>query len=154
MKKRMLPGAALAVPVLGALSTGCFWVPDDSIGRLCAAPVSGEESCVDADHDPATAWSQAKTYGAMPIQMWAKWPSSVTLDELVESPTRLQTWFADNERVTSYVRDEEKNAESIRASLDGNQRELLRQATERQTELLGERLAQKPVDALGHSGRR
>jgi hypothetical protein len=145
MKMKML-WAVLTAVALGALNAACLWTPDDSLGKLCAAPASGEEYCVESDHDPAAAWSQAEAHGAMPIQMWAKWPSRVSLDELVESRDRLTTWFGDFDRVVSYVRDTERNAESTRASLDGNMGVLLREASLRQEE----RLAEKPIDATGN----
>ena len=100
MKMRML-WAVLPAVALGALNAGCLWTPDDSIGKLCAAPASGEEYCVESDHDPAAAWNQAEAHGSMPIQMWATWPSSVSLDEIVESRDRLTTWFGDFDRVVA-----------------------------------------------------
>lgn len=90
--------ATVAMLVLSACGSACWWpsrdnVPDTAnvpaaegaFGSLCAAPESGEEFCVSSDHDPADAWSQAAAKGPMPIQMWARWPSTVTLEELVES---------------------------------------------------------------------
>jgi hypothetical protein len=41
----------------------------------------------------------------MPIEMWAKRPSRVTLDELVESEDRLNDWFADIDKAVRYVRE-------------------------------------------------
>jgi hypothetical protein len=69
----------------------------------------------------------------------------MTLDELVESRDHLKAWFADIDKVLSYVRDTKQSAESYKASLDGNLGALLKQAKDRQAELL----AEKPVDAIG-----
>jgi len=63
----------LAVLSLGALAPGCApKLPDDSIGRLCAAAEHAEEHCVRSDQGAAAAWSQAAVDGELPIQMWAK----------------------------------------------------------------------------------
>ncbi|KYF60526.1 hypothetical protein [Sorangium cellulosum] len=89
----------------------------DSLGSFCAAPVQGEEHCVSSDRSPADAWNRAAANGELPIAMWAKWPSGMTADELVESPARLKAWFADTEKALSYVRDTQRNAASYKASL-------------------------------------
>jgi hypothetical protein len=89
----------------------------DSLGSFCATPVNGGEHCVSSDRSPADAWNQAAAHGELPIAMWAKWPSGMTVDALVKSPARLKAWFADTDKVLSYVRDTQRNAESYKASL-------------------------------------
>jgi hypothetical protein len=99
-----------------------------------------------SDQDPADAWQKAERHGPMPIQMWAKWPTDVTLDQLVASRDRLNAWFADIDRVLTYVRDTQKNAESYRASMAGNLGASLQQTKDRQAEIRD----QKPVDPIAN----
>ncbi len=68
--------------------------------------------------------------------MWATWPSAVTLDGVVESPDKLDAWFADIDKVVAYLRDTKRNAESYKASLEGNLDSLLRQATDEASKAL------------------
>ena len=80
----------LAALLLGALAPRCSpKPPDDSLGRLCAAAGDGEEHCVSVNQGPAAAWKQAAPHGELPVQMWAKRPESVTLDQLVQSRDEL-----------------------------------------------------------------
>jgi hypothetical protein len=131
---------------LGAVASGCApQAPGDAVGSICAAPAEGGEFCVAANQSPAGAWNKAAAHGSLPIQMWALWPSAVSLDEVVESPEKLDAWFADIDKVVAYLRDTKRNAESYKASLEGNLDSLLRQATERQAAIL----AEMPVDAIG-----
>jgi hypothetical protein len=139
--------AALAVLLVGALAPGCIGSSeDDSLGRICASPAEGGEYCVSADRSPESAWSEAKAHGSLPIEMWAEWPKAVTLDELVASPEKLGAWFTDMNQVIDHLRLNAQSAESYRASMAGRLGALLRQANDRQKELL----AQKPVDAVGN----
>ena len=110
---------AVITGLLGAFAPERF-VPvarADSLGSFCAAPANGQEHCVSSDRSPADAWNRAAAEGELPIAMWAKWPSGMTVDELVKSPARLKAWFADTDKVLSYVRDTQRNAESYKASL-------------------------------------
>jgi hypothetical protein len=115
---KILPIAVIA-GLLGAFAPERFVPPAhaDSLGSFCAVPVDGEEHCVSSDRSPADAWNRAAAGGELPIAMWAKWPSGVTVEALVKSPARLKAWFADTDKVLSYVRDTQKNAESYKATL-------------------------------------
>jgi hypothetical protein len=136
---------ALAVLALGALAPGCAPHPDETLGSLCAASENGEPHCVRSNQGPAAAWSQAAPHGELPVQMWAKRPDAVALEDLVGSPTLLKAWFADTDKVHTYVRDTKKNAESYLASMGGHGGRLLDEAINRQQQLL----SRSPVDAIG-----
>lgn len=136
---------ALAVLALGALAPGCSPQPDETLGILCAAAGNGEVHCVSSNQGPAAAWRQAAPHGELPVQMWAKWPKDVTLEELVGSPTKLKAWFADTNKAHGYVRDTKKNAESYLASLGGPGGMQLDEAILRQRQIL----TRTPVDAIG-----
>jgi hypothetical protein len=136
---------ALAVLALGALAPGCAPHPDETLGSLCAAAANGEPHCVRSNQGPAAAWSQAAPHGELPVQMWAKRPDAVALEDLVASPPLLKAWFADTDKVHTYVRDTKKNAESYLASMGGNGGRLLDEAINRQQQLL----SRSPVDAIG-----
>src|SRR5262249_3389271 len=110
--------AVLAVLALGVSAPGCIH-PDDTLGSLCASPAEGGEFCVRANEGPFAAWNQAKDHGSLPIQMWAKPPDAVTLDQLVASEDKLNAWFADIDTVLAFVRDHEKCAECYKASMSG-----------------------------------
>jgi len=139
--------AALAVLLFGALAPGCiFSSEDDSLGRFCASPAEGGEYCVSAERSPESAWNEAKAHGSEPIQMWAEWPKAVTLDELVASREKLAAWLGDIDEVLFDLRHNARSAESYRASMAGRLGALLREANERQQELL----TRKPVDAVGN----
>ncbi|MDI1451921.1 hypothetical protein [Polyangium sp. 6x1] len=69
----------------------------------------------------------------------------MTLDALVTSPANMERWFGDIDRALGYVRDEQRSAESYKASMDGRLRNLLGSARIQQKELL----EQEPVDAVG-----
>ncbi|WP_437754048.1 hypothetical protein [Sorangium sp. So ce1389] len=129
--------AAVAALGLGAMESGCLWERgDDSLGSFCAAPSGGEEHCVGANLGPGSAWSKAEKDGALPIEMWATWPSDVTLDELVASTYWLDVWRGHLEEAVDYVRDDAKNAESLRPTLAGKLRSLLSEVRHHQTEIL------------------
>jgi molecular chaperone GrpE (heat shock protein) len=136
---------AFAATAMGIVLPGCLWSEDESIGRICASPAQGGEYCVPATWDPASVWADAEKNGSLPIQMWAEWPKETTLDELVKDPDKLHRWFADIDKVTKYVRDTQGSAESYRASLDGRQRDLLKQVTNHRMSMLPE----NSVDAIG-----
>ena len=104
---------ALAVLSLGAFAPGCSPQLVETFGRLCAAAENGQEHCVSSNQGPAAAWTQAEADGELPIQMWARRPKDVTLDQLVESRARLNAWFVDTDRAHAYVRDTKKNAEFV-----------------------------------------
>lgn len=110
---------AVITGLLGAVTSERF-VPvarADSLGSFCAAPANGQEHCVSSDRSPADAWNRAAAEGELPIAMWAKWPSGLTVDDIAKSPARLKAWLADTDKVLSYVRDTQRNAESYKASL-------------------------------------
>ncbi|WP_437926865.1 hypothetical protein WMF37_48855 [Sorangium sp. So ce291] len=128
---------ALAAAAPGAMASGCLWERgDDSLGSFCAAPSGGEEHCVGANLGPGSAWSKAEKDGALPIEMWATWPSDMTLDELVGSPYWLEAWRGHLEEAADYVRDDARNAESLRATLAGKLRGLLSEVRHHQQEIL------------------
>ncbi|HTN87868.1 MAG TPA: hypothetical protein VL242_29515, partial [Sorangium sp.] len=138
---------ALAALALGVTVAGCLWERgDDALGSFCAAPAGGEEHCVGANLGPGSAWSKAEKDGALPIEMWATWPNDNTLDEIVASGTSLDVWFRHVDEAVEYVRDDARNAESLRATLAGKLASLLDEATQRQRALL----SQAPADAAGN----
>ncbi|MGK4001742.1 hypothetical protein WMF31_03890 [Sorangium sp. So ce1036] len=137
---------AVAALALGAMVSGCWKRSDDALGRFCAMPANGEEYCVGENMGPGSAWSQAEDHGALPIAMWATWPRDETLDDVVSSSYWLDVWLGHLDEAVAYVRDEAKNAESLRATLEGRLEDLLDEATIRQRALL----AQTPVDAAGN----
>jgi hypothetical protein len=130
---------ALAVAALGASTPGCWQPPLYPLGSFCAAPAAGGEHCVSADQGPAAAWDQAAQAGPLPIQVWAKWPSEVTVDQLVASQDKLAPWFRDIDTASFYVRDTQRSAESYHASMAGPIVELLNEAVDRQGEILADR---------------
>ncbi|WP_437966365.1 hypothetical protein WMF04_43315 [Sorangium sp. So ce260] len=139
--------AALASAALGAVGSGCLWEPEDhTFGSFCAASVGGEEHCVGENLGPGIAWSKAEKDGALPIEMWATWPNNKTLDDIVASGYSLDVWFRHVDEAIDYVRDDARNAESLRATLAGKLASLLDEATDRQRALL----AQAPVDVAGN----
>jgi len=131
---------ALAVAALGASAPGCWQPPLYPLGSFCAAPATGGEYCVSADQGPDAAWIQAAQFGSLPIQVWAKWPSEVTLDQLVASQGKLGAWFHDLSIASAYVRDSRRSAESYRASMAGPVLTLLHEAADRQGQILANRL--------------
>jgi hypothetical protein len=108
--------------------------------------LKGGEYCVGANQDANGAWSQAVAAGGQPVQMWAKWPSGVTLDQLASDPSRMKTWLADVDKVLTFVRDTKKSAESYRATLAGTLGTLLKQAKDEQARLL----KQPRIDPIGN----
>jgi hypothetical protein len=141
-RARNIGGVALAIASLGSVVAGCFpWGAngDPARGSICAAAQGGAEHCVPSDQGPDAAWSQAHADGKPPIQMWAKWPASVSLDQLARNENgELSAWFRDVNAVQSYVRG--KDAESYRATLAGNLGALLQQVAARQAAILGQAL--------------
>ncbi|WP_437594623.1 hypothetical protein [Sorangium sp. So ce1000] len=131
-------GVAVAALVLGAMVPGCLWDREEPLsGRICAIPNTGVvEHCVDASEGPASAWSKAEADGELPIFMWAWWSGRVTPQELIASEAELTAWFDTIDRVVSYVRDEQKHAESLQATLNGELRKLLRLIRDSQEEAL------------------
>ncbi|HTN90074.1 MAG TPA: hypothetical protein VL242_40650, partial [Sorangium sp.] len=139
--------AALAAPALGAVASGCLWERgDDSLGSFCAASVGGAEQCVGENLGPRSAWSRAEKDGVPPIEMWATWPSTKTMDEVVASGYWVDVWFSHMNEAIAYVRDDARNAESLRATLAGKLEALLDEAVQRQRALL----SQAPADAAGN----
>ena len=112
-----------SVVFIGALVLGvpgCLWfASDEDEGRFCASPIEGGDHCVSASSGPSAAWEKAKVAGTEPIQMWAEWPESVDVQELVVNPKLLQTWLDDVQTVLDYLRMTKGNAESYHASLSG-----------------------------------
>ena len=145
MNQIKILSSALAALALGIFSPGCAPAPNEALGRLCALSAVGSRHCVRSNLGPAAAWQQAMADGGLPIQMWAERPDTVTLDQLVESKDKLHAWYADIDTVLTYVRDTKRSAESYRASMAGVLGDRLKQANQRQAELL----AQEPVDAIG-----
>ncbi|WP_437783574.1 hypothetical protein [Sorangium sp. So ce1097] len=117
--------AAVAALALGATVTGCLWPGEDHApGMFCAkSNTGGVEHCVDASEGPGSAWSKAEEDGELPIQVWAVEPNRFRFGDVAESAAKLRAWFDNVDRAVAYVRDEEKHAESLRATLSG---ELLR----------------------------
>ncbi len=116
----------------------------DSVGQLCASGVKGPAVCAPANQDPASLWTQALP-GGLPVEMWAEWPSTTTLDQLVSSTGALQAWFADTDKALAYVRDTQHHAESYNAIMAVHMTNLLAQARAEQTKLL----AQPTIDPIG-----
>ncbi|WP_237244441.1 MULTISPECIES: hypothetical protein [Sorangium] len=138
---------AVATLAFGAVGAGCLWEREDhTFGSFCAAAEGGEEHCVGENLGPGAAWSQAERDGALPIEVWATWPNNKTLDDIVASSYSLDVWFGHIDEAIEYVRDDARNAESLRATLAGKLESLLDEATDRQKALL----AQAPVDAAGN----
>ncbi|WP_437675160.1 hypothetical protein [Sorangium sp. So ce131] len=146
-RQKVILVAAAAALALGMVGSGCLWKRGDhTLGSFCAAAVGGEEHCVGENVGPGRAWSQAEKDGELPIEMWATWPKDNTLDEVVARSHRLDLWFGHLDEAIAYVRDDARNAESLRATLAGKMKSLLGEAADRQRELL----AQEPVDAAGN----
>ncbi|MDI1432465.1 hypothetical protein [Polyangium sorediatum] len=147
MRRGGLLVAALVVAAPGAVLPGCLWSFGEEEGqsRICAAPVGGNEHCVSSGEGPARAWNQAAARGTLPIEMWAERPEGMTLDTLVTSPGDMARWLVDMDRALGYVRDEQRSAESYKASMEGRLRNLLASARIQQKELL----AEEPIDAVG-----
>lgn len=139
--------AALVVAAPGIVLPGCLWSfgEDEELGRICAAPAEGGEFCVSSREGPASAWNQAAARGSLPIQMWAERPEGMTLDALVTNRDGMQRWIGDIDTALGHVRDEQRSAESYKASMEGRLRNLLGSARIRQQEIL----AQEPIDAVG-----
>ena len=134
-KAKFLWGATIAFS-LSVSTSGCSApAPDPSLGSFCAASADGRQRCVSTNQGPAAAWNQVSK-SMMPIQMWAIRPEGVTLDKLLSDKHRLDLWFADIDTVLTYVRDTQRNAESYKASLEGNLGALLAEAEARQLDLL------------------
>ncbi|MGK3988289.1 hypothetical protein WME99_34930 [Sorangium sp. So ce136] len=108
--------------------------------------MDGAEHCVGENLGPGSAWIRAEKDGALPIEMWATWPNNKTMDEMVASGYWLDVWFGHMDEAIAYVRDDARNAESLRATLAGKLKALLDEATDRQRALI----AQAPVDAAGN----
>ncbi|WP_437322364.1 hypothetical protein [Sorangium sp. So ce394] len=132
--------AAVATLALGATACGCLWPREDyAPGMFCAqANTSVVEHCVDASEGPGSAWSKAEEDGELPIQMWAFGPNGVMSDDLAANEAELRAWFDNIDRAVAYVRDEEKNAESLRATLHGRLLGLLSQLRQRQEAIFEE----------------
>ncbi|WP_236644351.1 hypothetical protein [Sorangium cellulosum] len=139
-RRRTIVAAVVAVPALGAVGAGCLWEREEHApGRFCAqSNTSVVEHCVDASEGPGSAWSTAEEDGELPIQMWAVEPSGAMLDDLAANAAALRAWFDNIERAVAYVRDEQKNAESLRATLHGRLLGLLLQSRQRQEAILKE----------------
>ncbi|XXX75284.1 hypothetical protein WMF30_47315 [Sorangium sp. So ce134] len=139
-RRKAILVAAVAAVALGAAGSGCLWGREEHApGRFCAqSNTSVVEHCVDASEGPGSAWSKAEEDGELPIQMWALEPSGAMLDDLAANAAALRAWFDHIERAVAYVRDEEKNAESLRATLHGRLLGLLAQSRQRQEAILEE----------------
>ncbi|WP_233561286.1 hypothetical protein, partial [Sorangium cellulosum] len=131
--------AAVATLALGATATGCSWPREEyAPGRFCAQANTGTlEHCVDASEGPGSAWSKAEEDGELPIQMWALPPFRMP-DAFVASESELRAWFDNLDRAVAYVRDEEKHAESLRATLHGELLGMLLTHRRHQKEILEE----------------
>ncbi|AUX43917.1 hypothetical protein SOCE26_053730 [Sorangium cellulosum] len=145
-RRKVMVVAALAALALGVMVSGCWKRGDHTLGSFCAAAVGGEEHCVGENLGPGSAWTKAEKDGMLPIEMWATWPSDKTLDDVVARTHRLDQWFGHLDEAIAYVRDDARNAESLRATLSGKLESLLDEATDRQRALL----ARTPVDAAGN----
>ncbi|WP_437314693.1 hypothetical protein [Sorangium sp. So ce385] len=131
---------AVAALALGAVGAGCLWEREEHApGRFCAqSNTSVFEHCVDASEGPGSAWSEAEANGELPIQMWAVEPSGAMLDDFAADAAALRAWFDNIDRAVAYVRDEQKNAESLRATLHGRLLGLLLKSRQRQEAILEE----------------
>ncbi|MDI3286348.1 hypothetical protein [Polyangium sp. 15x6] len=147
MRRGDLLVAALVVAAPGVVLPGCLWSfgEDEGQGRICAAPVEGGASCVSSGEGPASAWSQAAARGSRPIEMWAERPEGMMLDALVTSPGDMERWLGEMDETLRYVREDERCAESYKASMAGRVRERLVSARRWQHEIL----VQEPIDAVG-----
>jgi hypothetical protein len=135
--------AAAGTFVPGCLSSGDTYVP---FGRICAVAGGGEEVCVPAEEGPASAWSEAMETGSLPVAMWVEPSGGMTLEDVVRSGDNLGRWFATIDKVIAYVRDTKGNAESYKVTMEGKLGAWLREARDRQKELL----AKTPADAAGN----
>ncbi|AUX38502.1 MULTISPECIES: hypothetical protein [Sorangium] len=139
-RRKAILVAAVAALALGATACGCLWGREEHApSRFCAqSNTSVVEHCVDASEGPGSAWSKAEADGELPIQIWALEPSGAMLDDLAANEAALRAWFDLIDRAVAYVRDEEKNAESLRATLHGRLLGLLSQSRQRQEAILEE----------------
>ncbi|WP_437951875.1 hypothetical protein WME98_14655 [Sorangium sp. So ce296] len=139
-RRKAILVAAVAALALGAVGSGCLWGREEHApGRFCAqSNTSVIEHCVDASEGPGSAWSEAEADGELPIQMWAVEPSGAMLDDLAADAAALRAWFDNIDRAVAYVRDEQKNAESLRATLHGRLLGLLLKSRQRQEAILEE----------------
>ncbi|WP_437953190.1 hypothetical protein WME98_22730 [Sorangium sp. So ce296] len=139
-RRKAILVAAVAALALGATACGCLWEREEHApGRFCAqSNTSVVEHCVDAREGPGRAWREAEEDGELPIQMWAVEPSGAMLDDLAANAAALRAWFDQIDRAVAYVRDEEKNAESLRATLHGRLLGLLLKSRQRQEAILEE----------------
>ncbi|WP_148314400.1 hypothetical protein [Sorangium cellulosum] len=139
-RRKAILVAAVAAVALGAAGSGCLWGREEHApGRFCAqSNTSVIEHCVDASEGPSTAWREAEGDGELPIQMWAVEPSGAMLDDLAADAAALRAWFDNIDRAVAYVRDEQKNAESLRATLHGRLLGLLLKSRQRQEAILEE----------------
>lgn len=148
MKHAKILVAAVAALALGAFAPGCSPHTKSKpkgppIGRLCAASVGGKTFCVDSSEGPEAAWAKAAS-GTMPIQMWAEPLPIATIDEVITNEDRLGDWFTNIDTVLAYVHDTQENAESYKASMEGNLGVLIKDSVDREKELL----TQKAVDPV------
>ncbi|WP_437569031.1 hypothetical protein [Sorangium sp. So ce542] len=139
-RRKAILVAAVASVALGAAGSACLWGREEHApGRFCAqSNTSVVEHCVDASEGPGTAWREAEADGELPIQMWAVEPSGAMLDDLAANAAALRAWFDNIDRAVAYVRDEQKNAESLRATLHGRLLGLLLKSGQRQQAILEE----------------
>ena len=135
--------AAAGTFVPGCLSSGSTYQP---FGRICAVAAGGEEVCVPAEEGPASAWSEAMATGSLPVAMWVEPSGGMTLEDVVRSGDNLGRWFATIDKVIAYVRDTKGNAESYKVTMEGKLGAWLREARDRQKELL----SKTPADAAGN----
>jgi hypothetical protein len=80
------------------------------------------------------------------MEMWVEPPEEMTRDDLVKSEQNLKRWFATTDKVVEYVRDEKRDAESYKWSMQAHIGIMLDNAIKRQKELLLE----QPADAMGN----
>jgi hypothetical protein len=140
MKYRQRTGSMILVSALGVGVPGCWFGSDQNEGRICASPIEGGTYCVSSSSGPSAAWEKAEAAGTEPIQMWAEWPKSLELREVVASPGLLNAWFDDIRMVTDFVRVTKGNAESYHATLSGRLEDDLQRARRAQREIIAEKL--------------
>ena len=119
--------------------SGCFLFGDEA-EQEGASPVQGGTYCVPASEGPSAAWAKAEANGTEPIRMWALWPKNVPIDDVIASPTRVNAWLDDEQRVMDYLRVTRGNAESYRATLAGRLGRDLSRARRAQEKIIADKV--------------
>ena len=140
MKNRQFIRSIVFVGAFGiaAPGSGCSWFDThENEGRICGSPMEGGDYCMPANSGALAAWNDAMAHGSEPIQMWAEWPETVGVTQLVVNPQLLNAWLDDVQTVLDYLRITRGNAESYHASLSGKLGDRLHQALLVQERIMG-----------------